>query len=117
MQMHELTNEQLLQAIVDSLPEEEKATLIAIAAHTSAHGKGRPDMSTVAHFAKAFGVEVGRVAPFFGYVPRRNRKRWVDVAEGAQAPSDISAVHRSYLPGLFTYRLLGGRMAFTDTIH
>lgn len=117
MHLYKLTDEQLLQELIRTLPEKELATLTAIAAFTSARGEGRPDIFTIVRFAKAFGAELCRVAPFFGYVLRSNPRRWVDVAKGAQAPASLSAVSPLSITGLFAYCLLGGYTAFTGNAH
>ncbi|MBB5212613.1 hypothetical protein HNQ53_002838 [Microbulbifer hydrolyticus] len=120
-QVNELTNEQLLQELMRLLPDSELTAILAVAAYCSARGIPKPDVSTVSRFAKVCGVDLRRIAPFFGWVLRGNPNRWVDVAEGAHMPpSGIAAAHQTEQLGLSAYVLLGGRTAFltnTTLVH
>lgn len=103
-----LTDAELAQRIIDTLPEKEAAAISAACHLAAARGEERPSVKVARACIDLAGADPKSVMPYFGYVPMAGRSDcWVNVEKGAQG---VGVVSRASSLGLYIFRSLGGRL-------
>lgn len=104
--LQSLTDEELAEAVIRSLPDVEAAALSAACILANAQGLDRPDTRTAKVCCDLAGADPERLLAFLGYVPLKGHANgWANVEKGSNGPGLVGP---GQTLGLFVFRTLGG---------